>query len=434
MKVKLYKSMALLVALLYASFLFAQQTVHQVLFLNEGRVDIYTGEILIPVTIGSYDPATKEYVVVDTIEGARFGSDISIAGDFYYIAADSLLLKYDLNTHERLASQTVKGIRKIADWEDQLIVTRGEFLQSFNSYVQVYNESDLSFAYEYTVDDSDIDFAAEGVVIKDDKAFIAVNNGFDFGNEVGQIAILDLVSQENTDLIDLGPDGKNPDNLMIRGEEIFTLNNKDYTGSSVSTMDVSNNAVSTVDLASVSAGCGTSAFFQEAVYFQEFGNTQVGKFNVQTEETDGFIEFNKNFYGLIFDPVNELIYATETDFVSFGEAFIYSADGVLLDSFEVGVTPANITLDILQLSSVSGVEENFDLEVFPNPVKGNLLIRTTLESEGAYQLFGLGGALIQAGNLQGTQTQLSVGNLPEGVYLLRVVSDGVVQTRKVIKQ
>ena len=41
----------------------------------------------------------------------------------------------------------------------------------------------------------DIPYTTEGIAVIDDKAYVAVNNGFDFGNEVGQIAVIDLNSE-----------------------------------------------------------------------------------------------------------------------------------------------------------------------------------------------------------------------------------------------
>ena len=105
-----------------------QNVVNQVLVLNEGRYDYSTGEIDVPVTIGSYDPSTTNYSVVDTIEGARFASDMLIDGDYFYVAADTQLLKYDLNTYELLASQSVTGVRNILIVDDNLFVTRGEYM------------------------------------------------------------------------------------------------------------------------------------------------------------------------------------------------------------------------------------------------------------------------------------------------------------------
>ena len=68
----------------------AQDYVNQVLVLNEGKF----GQNEFPVTLGSYDPTSQNYEVVDTIEGARFASDMVIDGDNIFVMADTLLLKY----------------------------------------------------------------------------------------------------------------------------------------------------------------------------------------------------------------------------------------------------------------------------------------------------------------------------------------------------
>ena len=75
------KKVVLVFCLIYQGVM-AQNVVNQVLILNEGRYNYTTGEIEIPVTIGSYDPVTNNYSVVDTIEGARFASDMIINDDY----------------------------------------------------------------------------------------------------------------------------------------------------------------------------------------------------------------------------------------------------------------------------------------------------------------------------------------------------------------
>ena len=76
---------------------FAQNYVHQVLVLNEGYFDYTTNQSVVPPTIGSYDPVTQTYTTIDTIQSARFGSDLIIDGDYFYVAADNHLYKYNKN-------------------------------------------------------------------------------------------------------------------------------------------------------------------------------------------------------------------------------------------------------------------------------------------------------------------------------------------------
>jgi hypothetical protein len=56
----------------------AQNYLHQALILNEGYQDYTTGQIMVPVTVGSYNPVTQQYLSVDTLNGMRFASDLII--------------------------------------------------------------------------------------------------------------------------------------------------------------------------------------------------------------------------------------------------------------------------------------------------------------------------------------------------------------------
>ena len=121
------KKILFIVLLFFKFSLFSQSYLYQILILNEGYFDYSINQIIVPPTIGSYDPITEIYTTVDTISGARFASDIIIAGDFFYVAADNMLYKYDKNDYSLLATQHVDGIRNIAIWNDKIIVTRGDY-------------------------------------------------------------------------------------------------------------------------------------------------------------------------------------------------------------------------------------------------------------------------------------------------------------------
>ena len=119
--VKIFLSMKHTLLFLFVSIqLVAQNNLytHQVFVLNDGYQDYVTEEIIVPVTLGTYDPVNETYTIVDTIDGARFASDILIEGQFVYVAADKDLLKYDKDTYQLISSQQVIGIRNIAIWND----------------------------------------------------------------------------------------------------------------------------------------------------------------------------------------------------------------------------------------------------------------------------------------------------------------------------
>ena len=83
-------------AALFFATAFSQQYVHQELISNEGYFDFQTNNILEPATIGTYNPQTQTYQVANTLAGQRFSSDVIIDGNFYFVAADTKIYKFDL--------------------------------------------------------------------------------------------------------------------------------------------------------------------------------------------------------------------------------------------------------------------------------------------------------------------------------------------------
>ena len=105
----------------------SNEYVHQIFVLNEGYFDYSTNQIVEPVTIGVYTPSDDSYSVVDTIENARFASDLVVHEDFFYVAADNKLLKYDINNYNLVASQNIDGIRNIKIHNEKVFVSRGDY-------------------------------------------------------------------------------------------------------------------------------------------------------------------------------------------------------------------------------------------------------------------------------------------------------------------
>ena len=76
------KKLFILFSLLLSYSSFSQDYVHQVFVMNEGYFDFTTNQIVVPPTIGVYDPVDQSYVTIDTLVGARFASDMIVEGDY----------------------------------------------------------------------------------------------------------------------------------------------------------------------------------------------------------------------------------------------------------------------------------------------------------------------------------------------------------------
>ena len=329
----------------------SNEYVHQIFVLNEGYFDYSTNQIVEPVTIGVYTPSDDSYSVVDTIENARFASDLVVHEDFFYVAADNKLLKYDINNYNLVASQNIDGIRNIKIHNEKVFVSRGDYDNTtfmpiqFASYLQVYSLSDLSFSFEFdTV--TGPKWSTQNMIVNEDKLYVAINNAYEWGNEKGIIGVVDLSTNSYETEIDLGPDGKNPDNLMKFGSNLYTVNNKNWSGSSISKVNFNSYYSTTTNLAAAPTGCGTSVIRDAKINYQISGDTVLYEWDIFTLSNNGnSLPLNNNFYELAYDHVNDWLYTTSTDYFSYGIVEVYDNNNNIVNSFNCGISPGTIAID-----------------------------------------------------------------------------------------
>jgi len=417
-----------------------QDYVHQVIILNEGQYD-YTNSVQItPVSMGSYDPSADIYVEFDQITGVKFGSDVLIDGDFIYVAADSLLLKYDKNTLTLSNSVTVEGIRKLAIWNDHILVTIGE-ITPHNAYFRVFDKNTLAFVYELDSLNGPA-YSSEGVVVFNDVAYIAISNSFEWGNAKGLIGTVDLNTQLYISEVDIAPAGMNPDNMMISGNTLYTLNNTDWSNSSITEFSCTDGSFTTTSL-SASSGCGASAFIDNHIYYHKYEydsnwtdiNSTLNVFHIIDQSIGTIYPNLLNVYGMVDDPINEQVYLTTTDYFSYGMAYKMDYDGTLTDSFAVGISPGNLALDVRQLIGVDDDLEAGKFNVHPNPATSMLYV-DAYGISGQYELLisdiagrkVYGEVVDQAGS-----RVIDIGNWSNGVYTLFIYSSKGRTSHKIIK-
>lgn len=416
------KKALITLSLFASSWSFAQNQLHQVLVVNEGYYDYQTNVILEPVTIGSYNPVSQQYQVVDTLENMRFASDLVIDGNFYYVAADSKIFKMDLNTHQEISSVACPGVRNLAIYQNKLIATRGEYLTTYDSYLHVYNTSDLQLIQAFdTV--TGPKWATQNIVIDGTTAYLVVNNAYEWGNEKGIIGQLNLTNLSYGNEVDLGPEGKNPDNLVKFGSALYTVNNKDWTGTSISKFELANNATSTVNIANAVAGCGTSALRDDKITYQISMETSLNNFDINGMNNIGPVNgINLNFYELAQEPLSGQLYASSTDFFSTGTVYIYDASNTEIHQFAAGVSPGTIVFDIRSSAGIN--EETANFSVSPNPTSDLLTIHGKSTNE-LVSIVNVNGTTV----LSSTDSTFNISQLPAGIYYVNI--NGTCQ--KVIK-
>lgn len=415
----MYRKLVTAFSLSIASFAGAQSYVHQVLVLNEGYYNWTDQQQVVPVTLGSYDPATGEYQTVATMEGSRFGSDVHVDGEFYYVAADSRLLKFNKNDHSLIDQVEIEGIRKIEVWNNMILITRGE-LGGLPHYFEVRDASDLELITAITPADG-LPHSIEDVVVADGKAWLGVNNSFDWTNITGYVAVVDLSTFELLAPIDLGANGSNPEKLMASNGSIHVLNNTDFTSSSISEIDIESISLQQTLTIANNSGCGASALAaaQEKVYFMEYAVNTLARYDITTNTVIDTIGNGISAYGLADDHINDVMYVTTTDFLTGGTLHVMEYDGTITSEVAVGVSPGHLALDIRNSTGV--IEDSqAGLIIAPNPATD--LIRISGFGNGAFvlEITDALGRIVHSASGSGDRISLQVAHFLPGIYTMKV--------------
>lgn len=417
----MYRSLPLAAVLACCTAANAQLVTHQVLVLNEGYYNTQTSTQEVPVTLGSYDPAGGAYHTVATIPDARFGNYVAVHDNAIYVAADSFLLKYDADSYELLASTIVHGIRRFAIWNDRLVITKGE-IGGLPSYCEVRGTADLGLLYSIGL--NELPYSCEGVQVVGDVAYIAVNNAFDWNNVVGMIGMLDLNTGTWSGSVDLGPDGHDPENVMVMDDAVYALNNKDFSGSSISKISVAGAGLVYTNNVTTSSGCGSSALADGHIYYVEYAEFELSRYDLATDAVQDTLAQAPATYGLIDDPIAHVLYGTTTDFVSTGTLHVMTYGGTVLSSVPVSVSPGHLALDVRESTGIAE-QRPAGAALFPNPATNDLTV--TLADAAPIRSLTIADAQGRVVRMLPTTAQavahLDVAGLAPGVYTLRINGD-----------
>ena len=355
-----------LIFMTYVNVFSQNEYINQVLILNEGSLDFATDEIIEPVTVGVYSMSSSNpsYSEVIEILGAKFATDLIIDGDYFYVAADNRVLKYHLDTYELITSQDVSGARKLAINDDYLFVSKGDYDGAtfgpviFESYLDVF-DLDLNYQFGFEAESNGPQWSTENILINEDKLYILINNAYEWGNYQGIIGQVDLNTLNYEAEIDLGDDGKNPINLMFKDDKLYTLNNKNWDGSSISVFDITTNDVQTLNLSNVSAGCGVSIIRDSKLNYQKTGESEMNAVDLETLTATG-IEDNLtlNYYSVSEDPINGNLFAATSDFITNSQVYVYDGNNTEIFNFTSGVTTTKIVFDVRNVNTSSILEDD----------------------------------------------------------------------------
>ncbi len=435
--------------LLAGNFAFAQTRLYRVFVLNEGRYDYFQNVQVEPLTLGYIDLHTPKYVVFDTIEGARFGVDMEIDSGYLYVTADSFLLKYDLQTLKPVDTAIARGLRGLAVNGNYIYVARGD-LACCNSYIQVYDKRDLSLVAEFDTATTPIKWHCEDIVVVNDTIYAIANNAFVWGQYVGYLIRIPVSDWTQIDTFNLGPDGYNPDNIMVdtASGTIYTVNNMNFTSTSISTYriqqpDQSPTKVTTINLNLVS-GCFGSEFAWDKIYLKpifsdtgaagwgdETPSTEVLRYSPQLTTLIDTINVNRiHLYQFRYEPLEGKLWVTETDFVNWGLVLVFDSLLNLVDAFPAGIGAGAIAFEYREVyDTVTALNDAYttpNLVLLSPADKLRLVLNgniTDYLSKLQVSAYTLAGKLVSSEWWHTSESRLYEKTLPVSGTLLIVVRD-----------
>ena len=336
------------------------EVLNSVWVMNEG------GSMETP-SVGVYNPTEATFTQVMEFEDAEFTTDIIIADGAAFAAADNMIYRFDLDTYEVEASVEMEGVRKLAYYDGSIYSTRGEFDSEtwgsveFETYFVWFNAETLLWEGELPATEG-VGFDAEDLVIKNGVAYIAINNAFTWGDEVGLLGVYDIETGEYTEH-DLGEEGKNTVHLKVTENEVLMVNNTDWSATSLSRVELPSLGadealVNTMTVAGVSSGCNAASIIGDELVFQIEDEIGMRKASVSdlTPAAEMWGPATDVYYSMVVSPVNGDVYATVTNFIDEAEVQILDVAGTLISSFQAGAIPGGMAFDVRTVVGINHLD------------------------------------------------------------------------------
>lgn len=400
----------------------AQGTAHHVVIANGGQFGPANF-----ATIATYELATQQYAVFDSLPASSV-QDLVLFGDKGFLAADSFLVKYNLDPYFRMDTVHLSGVRKIAVSPDgsTVVVTRG--FGASSDYVQAFDLGTMNRVWTAAA----VNGQCEGLAIWGDSVYVAVPGAF--GDTTGRMAILSLADGTLGRYLELGTSGRGIGRVYAAGGSIWTINSLAFgsTNGFITQFDPTNQ---TITQHAVPHGLSGGAGVHNGLLYA-FMDGNLGTWNPSTSMVSNAALVPGSWAGSAIDTSSFEIYLTATDYATFGKLYRYSATGTIMDSVDVGISPEAIALDNhISLGTADWNSNSPQVKVWPNPVAQELYLDASNFGSGLEQvtISDLMGRNIRTVQPQSRIFSLDLSDLPDGTYLVRLTGQSGIATQKIIK-
>lgn len=414
---KLY--FALIAIIVFSFTLQAQEKLKQVIVANGGAYanpDDY-------VTVGSYNLENKTYNIFGTIY-TQSVQDILIDENIAYVSAQDSIVAFNIDTYERVASAEIKGINKLAVWQDKILV--GCWTGCEKDFVKVLNKTDLSLIQEVNVSDQTF-----GLSVYGDKLYVAVPGAW--GTAVSKIEIVNLTDFSVTEK-EVPAIGQGIREIIADENMIFAtnVNHAMEARGGVSFFNPTNQEVE-VDTFTLAGGLSmtTNGLVKENenLYIAAYGSLKI--YNTNTKEVTGSIT-TPNLASFDYDYVNEIFYGTSANYSGNGKLYTIAKDGTQTELAEVGISAEAMALDFRSTANIKEETITSKSKVYPNPFKDEVTVKTT-EKNTNITICNMNGQVVYSNKSNSKINKINLSNLSAGVYILSIHTKSNVVVKRIVK-
>lgn len=419
------------IAFLVTSALSAQKTI----ILNGGQFNNPAEQTNVLI----YDTQSKTYSTIDTIQSNSV-QELIIDGNFAYVGAQNVIVKYDLDLEQRVATASFPGPSikaMVLGANNELIV--GNWFGKTSHNVYIYNANNLAL-----LDSIDVREGVGSMLVAQTGVLISHNASTGsplFQDTLGYLLAVDAANRMVLDTIrvtnytgDVGEliakplpvigfysinsvsntitDFSNPvpfppyftTNTVTPGQNLQVANSSEYFVNGDTAFLSMNNGVGAIDLNNL------------AIIDSSIVDTLITAFT--------------------YDTANYNFYITQTDFSSFKGGKVYSRNGNFVENFTVGFSPEyigmfyDITTGVVELNS----EKVNIFSLYPNPAKDVLTVDLSEELTKSSRMFivNINGQIVKEARLQKGVNAINTSEMSKGIYLVTVSTGTQFYTQKLI--
>jgi hypothetical protein len=386
------------------------------------------------VTVQTVDPDTYAATIFDKIY-TQSTQDVIIDGHYAYVAAQDSIVKYDIDTYERITAVSDSGIAKLYKYGNKVLVSKQYPIKRFFLEVLDDNLSLLARVQNISGECGGISSGAGTI-------FVAVNGGW-AGTE-GKLAKINPNNWTVTGEVNFGSDAMGIWNLYNYADKIYSVN-RTPTGmpnrGSITVYDIYQGTF-TNKVIDVLVGDGYG-LLNNLLYLKM--NEGMGSFDLDAKQIadttiipDPGSADRRYIVGAAVDYINNQFYVNIGNRSTYGWGRVVDLSGDSINHYNTGISAEAIAVDYRTPVGVNSKKTNDDfVTIYPNPVKDFLTLTFTGKDKiKLVKISDLTGRILHEETLSDNErsSKYDCRDLPSGVYLLNFLTDQGMKTRKFIKR